>query len=91
MWLCFGEIKFASDELFYSVYLKALKCGGQWEYGIAEFEVEGGGKKDLVTDNCFPRARKIEISSAKISCLINAGFVLLLDHLLLGNDDVEKF
>lgn len=31
------------------------------------------------------------MSYAKVSCLINAGYVLLQDHLLLDNDDVEKF
>lgn len=70
---------------------------GNRKYGSAELEVEGdhrylqGGKKRLVTDNCFPRTREVEISYAKTSCLINAGFFLLWDHLLLGNDDIEEF
>lgn len=49
------------------------------------------GGKGLVTDKSFPRARKVEISYAKIGCLINAEFVVPLDHLVLGNDDIEEF
>ena len=70
---------------------------GNSKYGSAGLEVEGENlylqEKEGWAGNIiwFQRTRTVEMSYVEVSCLTNAGFVVLQDHLLLGNYAVEEF